>query len=153
MSERIGAAAAGQGGSGSEPSGGEGPQDAVGSSGVRVLVVEDDASVRDHAVRLVRNLGYTVREAADGHEALRLLIEDPRCDILFSDVVMPGMSGGQLAQAAKLMLPRLAVVFVTGHHADPLVEQLRREGAAAVLPKPYRRQAVASALQRALERR
>ena len=113
----------------------------------RVLVVEDDAPVRAHAVRLIRQLGYAVRDAGSGAEALRMLAGDPRCDILFSDVVMPGMSGGELAEAARLILPRLAIVFVTGHHADPGVERLRREERVVVLMKPYRREAVAQALR------
>jgi CheY-like chemotaxis protein len=118
----------------------------------RILVVEDDPPVRAHAERLLRGLGYAVRAAGSGDEALRLLAEEPRCDLLFTDVVMPGMSGGRLAQAARLLVPELPVIFVTGHSADPLVEQLRREGAALLLQKPYRRQHVAQALDRALGR-
>jgi CheY-like chemotaxis protein len=124
-----------------------GPAPAVAA---RVLVVEDDAPVRDHAVRVVRSLGYEVRAAASGAEALRLLAEDLRCDLLLTDVVMPGMSGGQLAQAVRMLLPGLPVVFVTGHNADAAVEQMRRDGGAILLPKPYRRHALASALGAAL---
>jgi CheY-like chemotaxis protein len=116
----------------------------------RILVVEDDAPVRDHAVRVVRSLGYEVRAAASGAEALRLLAEDLRCDLLLTDVVMPGMSGGQLAQAVRMLLPGLPVVFVTGHNADAAVEQMRRDGGAILLPKPYRRHALASALRAGL---
>lgn len=117
---------------------------------LRILVVEDDDPVRDHAVRVVRSLGYEVRAARDAQEALRLLAEDLRCDLLFTDVVMPGMSGGQLAQAVRMLIPSLPVVFVTGHNSDAAVEQLRREGGAILLPKPYRRQALAAALRTAL---
>jgi len=123
----------------------------TGAPGLRVLVVEDDAPVREHALRLVRGLGYEVCEAGSGAEALRLLARDPRCDILFTDVVMPGMSGGELASAARLLIPGLAVVFMTGHHADPVVEAMRREGSAIVLTKPYRRQAAADALRLAVD--
>jgi CheY-like chemotaxis protein len=119
--------------------------------GLRVLVVEDDPPVREHAVRLVRGLGYTVRCASGGQEALRMLASDPNCDILFSDVMMPGLSGGELARTARLLLPRLAVVFVTGHHEDAAVESLQREGSVIVLAKPYRRQVVADALRHSLE--
>jgi CheY-like chemotaxis protein len=116
----------------------------------RILVVEDDDPVRDHAVRVVRSLGYEVRAARDAQDALRLLAEDLRCDPLFTDVVMPGMSGGQLAQAVRMLIPGLPVVFVTGHNSDAAVEQLRRDGGAILLPKPYRRQALAAALRSAL---
>lgn len=120
---------------------------------LRVLVVEDDGPVREHAIRVVRSFGYDVRAASSGPEALRLLAEDIRCDLLLTDVVMPGMSGGQLAQAVRMLIPDLPVVFVTGHNADSAVEQLRRDGGAVLLPKPYRRQALAAALQTALDRR
>ena len=120
---------------------------------LRVLVVEDDGPVREHAARLLRALGHAVRAAEDGPEALRLLAADPRCDILFSDVVMPGMGGGELAEAARRRLPGLGVVFVTGHNEDPVVERMRREGSAVLLTKPYRRQAVAEALRAAAPRR
>jgi CheY-like chemotaxis protein len=120
---------------------------------MRVLVVEDDACVREHTLRLIRGLGHIVRHACDGTDALRVLSSDPRCDILFSDIVMPGMSGGQLALAARLMVPQIAIVFVTGYHSDPHAERLNREGTASVLSKPYRRVAVETALQRAIQNR
>jgi CheY-like chemotaxis protein len=119
---------------------------------IRVLVVEDDGPVREHAVRVVRSFGYEVRAASGGAEALRLLAEDMRCDLLLTDVVMPGMSGGQLAQAVRMLIPDIPVVFVTGHNADAAVEQLRRDGGAVLLPKPYRRHALAAALDTALGR-
>ncbi len=120
------------------------------AAGIHVLIVEDDDPVRDHAVRVVRSLGYRVREARSGPEALHLLSQDLRCDLLLTDVVMPGMSGGQLAQAVRVLIPSVPVVFVTGHNSDADVEQLRREGGALLLPKPYRRQALADALRAAL---
>lgn len=116
-----------------------------------VLVVDDDLAVRTHAVRLVLGLGYGVRPASSGPEALRLLTENPRCHALFTDVRMPGMSGGQLALAARQMVPDLPVIFATGFSDDPVVEQLRAAGLAVVLHKPYRRRAVADALRQALE--
>lgn len=118
---------------------------------LRVLVVEDDSHVRDYAVRLLNSLGYAVRSASTGQEALGMLASDPTCDILFSDVVMPGLSGGELTRTARLLLPRLAVVLVTGHHEDAVVESLQREGTVILLSKPYRRQIVADALRRCLE--
>jgi CheY-like chemotaxis protein len=117
-----------------------------------VLVVEDDAPVRELTVRTVQALGYAVRAARGGPEALQMLSADLRCDLLLTDVVMPGMSGGQLARAARMLLPDLPVVFVTGHNADPLVEQLRRDGGAVLLAKPFRRRALAAALAQALFR-
>ncbi|MFC0385110.1 response regulator [Muricoccus vinaceus] len=120
---------------------------------LRVLVVEDDGPVREHAARLMRALGHAVREAGAGTEALQLLADDPGCDLLFSDVVMPDMGGGELAEAARRRLPGLGIVFVTGHHEDPVVERMRREGSAVVLTKPYRCGAVAEAVRMAVDGR
>ncbi len=120
-------------------------------SGVlHVLVVEDNQPVRAHALRVVASLGHIVAAASDGREALALLAGDTRCDLLMTDVVMPGMSGGQLAHAARLLRPNLPVLFVTGHTEDPMVEQLRREGLAVVLLKPYRRAALRDAIGKAV---
>ncbi|MBU8537338.1 response regulator [Falsiroseomonas tokyonensis] len=120
------------------------------SATVRVLVVEDDEPVRSHIVRIVTALGFRVRTAGSGMDALQALSADLRCDLLVTDVVMPRMSGGQLAQAARLLSPGLPVVFVTAHNVDPIVEQLCRDGRAVMLPKPFRRQMLVAALMQAL---
>jgi len=121
-----------------------------GPSALHVMVVEDDAAVRAHALRVVSGLGHQVQVADGADAALAMLAAGGRCDLLMTDVVMPGMSGGRLALAARAMRPNLPVLFVTGHSDDPLVAQLRQEGAAVVLFKPYRRAALADAIRRAI---
>jgi CheY-like chemotaxis protein len=117
----------------------------------RVLAVEDDPLVRDYVVATLRSLGYEVREACSGAEALAILESGERFDLLFTDVVMPGrLGGGELAVRAAEIDPRLRVLFTSGYTQDQMVAQQRLSGQAQVLSKPYRRAELAEALRRAL---
>ena len=81
-----------------------------------ILVVEDDADVRAYTVEIVRELGYRVYEAPDGPAALRLLEgAGAKVDLLFTDVVMPGMSGRELAARARAKWPALKVLLTSGY--------------------------------------
>ena len=66
-----------------------------------MLVVEDEERVRQVSVDALRELGYTVLQAADAHQALAVLALQPEIDLLFTDVVMPDMNGRQLAAKAR----------------------------------------------------
>jgi CheY-like chemotaxis protein len=101
-----------------------------------ILVVDDDADVRSLAAAVVKELGYGVRTAADGGEALRVLREDRSVDLLFTDVVMPGdLSGFALARRAKALRPELRVIYATGYF-DGVPEAASIHG--PILSKPYR---------------
>ena len=81
-----------------------------------ILVVEDDADVRAFVTGQLSDLGYRVIEAADGPQAQRILDSDQPIDLLFTDVVMPGgMTGRQLADAARARRPGLKAVFTSGY--------------------------------------
>ncbi|MCW5751221.1 MAG: response regulator [Alphaproteobacteria bacterium] len=124
---------------------------AVPRHGARILVVEDDALVREHVGNQLRALGHTVSMAADGGEALRLLRRGIECDLLFTDMVMPGgMDGRQLLAAARAERPRLKVVLTSGHSGPLLAEQGRLVPDAVFLAKPYRVRELTEALERAL---
>lgn len=108
-------------------------------TGERILVVEDDPLVRDHVARQLRAVGYCIVLAADGAEALGRLHDEPRFDLLFTDVVMPGgMDGQELARQAKAIKTDLKVLFTSGFLGtlDAEIEI----SPAQWLPKPYRRQ-------------
>ncbi|SDC97417.1 PAS domain S-box-containing protein [Sphingomonas sp. YR710] len=79
-----------------------------------VLVVEDDASVRHLSVSSLSELGYHVHEAADGPAALRLIEEQP-IDLIFTDMVMPGMSGLELARSVRSARPDIHILFTSGY--------------------------------------
>jgi len=118
-----------------------------------ILLVEDDAGVRQVAVEALETLGYTVLVAHDGAEALGVLRRGDRIDLLFSDVVLPGaLNGFELAEEARRLRRGLPVLLTSGYAASEL--QKRRPGAPLepVLDKPYRREDLASAIRRVLDR-
>jgi signal transduction histidine kinase/ActR/RegA family two-component response regulator len=103
-----------------------------------VLVVEDNALVRTTAVELLRVRGYTVFEAANGPDALRLMADrERRIDLLVTDVVMPEMSGKELAVELQRRQPGLAVLYVSGYTADEIVHHGVLEDGIFFLQKPY----------------
>ena len=82
----------------------------------RILFVEDEAVVRGIAVRLLRERGYEVIEAADGEEALALAEEHAGAiDLMISDVIMPGLDGPSLLKAARPFLGDAPVMFISGY--------------------------------------
>ena len=120
----------------------------------RVLLVEDDDLVRRHAAALLKSLGYTVSVAADGHEALALMRNGERFDLLFTDVVMPGgLNGRQVAEEAERLQPGLPVLFTSGYTDTAMVEHGHLPPGVQLLPKPYRRQDLARKLREILARR
>jgi len=114
-----------------------------------ILVVEDDPHVRTHVVGLLGRLGYVVLTAESGDEALRHLADGARVDLLFTDMVMPGMSGWELARRARALMPRLRVLYTSGYPVDTI--DGAGNGAADILLKPYRKSVLAQRLRRALE--
>jgi PAS domain S-box-containing protein len=113
----------------------------------RVLVVEDQDPVRRQAVRILDAHGYTVRDAPSADEALAAW--EP-VDVLVTDVVMPGMSGQQLAGHARERTPGLRVVFMSGHTDDVLVREGARQGDIAFVQKPFTRDSLLRAVEEAL---
>lgn len=109
----------------------------TGSTDERILVVEDEAGVRRYTVEALRELGYTVRHAASGEEAIRLLSQMGEVTLLFTDVVMPGMSGRQLADAARINQPGLKVLFTTGYTQNAIVHNGVLDQDAELISKPF----------------
>ncbi|MEW5687952.1 MAG: response regulator [Pseudomonadota bacterium] len=103
-----------------------------------VLVVEDDDDVRAYTVECLRELDYRVLEAHDGPSALRLLERrgEP-IDLLFSDVVMPGMSGRDLAEAARAIQPNLRVLYTSGYTRNAIVHAGRLDPGVELIVKPF----------------
>lgn len=95
------------------------PFHANGESGLRVLVVEDEPMVREIAVQELIDAGYEVVEAASGDEALGRIGAEPRIDVLFTDIRMPGATDGwQLAERFRAAQPNLLVLYATGFAAS-----------------------------------
>ncbi len=113
-----------------------------------VLVVDDDAAVRASLVEMLRSLGYCVLEAPHGRAGLEVLQQTPRPHVMIVDYVMPGMSGAEVALAARHAHPGLPILFSTGY-ADTAALQ----GALAdvpVLRKPFRLADLASSVAASL---
>jgi PAS domain S-box-containing protein len=103
-----------------------------------ILLVEDDETVRTLAQRVLTEQGYRVLPARDGEEALALgQAHGGPLHLLVTDVVMPRMSGPELAQALTARLPNLHVLYVSGYMDDAIVRHGLIEASAAFLPKPY----------------
>ncbi|MGI4796369.1 MAG: ATP-binding protein [Janthinobacterium lividum] len=109
----------------------------AGSRDQVILVVEDEARVREMTVASLRELGYTVIHADSAVAALRQLDEHPALSLLFTDVVMPDMNGRQLAEEATRRQPGLKVLFTTGYTQDAVVHNGVLEPGMQLLPKPF----------------
>ena len=105
--------------------------------GEAVMVVEDDAAVRLMSVDLLESFGYRVFAAADGVQALDLLGRNPEVTLLFTDIVMPEMSGRMVADRALALRPDLKVLFTTGYTRNAVVHNGTLDPGVAFLPKPF----------------
>ncbi|MDP3492037.1 MAG: CHASE3 domain-containing protein [Hyphomonadaceae bacterium] len=102
-----------------------------------ILVVEDEARLREVTCTGLRDLGYNVLEAPDGAEALKVLASRPEIQCLFTDIVMPGMTGRQLADAALVQKPNLKVLYTTGYTRNAVVHNGVLDPGVNFLPKPF----------------
>jgi CheY-like chemotaxis protein len=108
-----------------------------------VLVVEDEAAVRQALERVLEAEGYTVLTAANGAEALETF--DKRKDeieLLITDIVMPAMSGRALAEQCRALRKSLKVIYVTGYTRDSLLSQQTFEDSTQFIEKPFTREGV-----------
>jgi len=99
-----------------------------------ILLVEDDHDVRAYVVEILRDLHYRVLEAHDAGSALGLIERnDIQVDLLLTDIVLPGMNGGQLAKEVKARRPEARVLFMTGYSPSALAHQWPRDASAETL--------------------
>ena len=114
------------------------PEVPTGQSRGTILLVEDEAAVREATKRMLRKFGFTVIEAKDGEEALRLWQRDgDSVDVVLTDVVMPIMGGAALARVLRERSPDLRVVFMSGYTQGTLEPSVMDEAATRFLPKPF----------------
>jgi CheY-like chemotaxis protein len=104
-----------------------------------VLLVDDDDGVLETTSELMQTLGYCVLTASNGYEALEVLREYNQVEVLFSDILMPGMDGERLAQAACALRPGLHVVLTSGGDGP--------RSDCTFVPKPYHAADLLAALQ------
>jgi len=118
------------------------PADA-GSSGIErgdesILIVEDDALVREYVVTQIRSLGYATLAASNATEALAIINGSERIDLLFTDVIIPGgMNGRQVATEAVRLRPELKILYTSGYTENAIVHHGRLDAGVLLLAKPY----------------
>ncbi|MGF0237644.1 ATP-binding protein [Rhodococcus sp. IEGM1300] len=111
----------------------------------KILVVEDNEAVRGTAVELLREEGYQVLTAANGDAAMQMLLDGEPVDLIFTDVVMPGLiKSSDLAAWAKVQNPPVAVLFTSGHTRDIISRNHQLSPDTFLLSKPYGPQALLS---------
>jgi CheY-like chemotaxis protein len=120
----------------------------------RILVVEDDDKVRGLVVRILRQCGYEVLEAASpGHGAILAGDYSGSIDLLLADVVMPEMSGPELAEHIDAAGRGMEVVFISGHARDMLDKHKLDDQNFVLLQKPFSPEALAQVVRRALDKK
>ena len=116
-----------------------------------IMVVEDDALVRNFVSGQLQSLGYRTVGAANGPAALSLIEDGQAFDLLFTDVIMPGgMSGRDLAEQVRKRRPGIKVLYTSGYTDSAIVHQGRLDPGVLLLTKPYRKSQLATMIRRAL---
>ncbi|MEW5851899.1 MAG: GAF domain-containing protein [Myxococcota bacterium] len=127
---------------------------AASATGARVLVVEDEESIRDILADMLRTAEHHVVTAHDGPSGLQQLDElmaGAGVDVVFTDLGMPGMSGWEVASAVHQRYPGLPVGLITGWGASLDVDKMKSHGVDLVIPKPFRFEQLTSVVAEAME--
>ena len=131
------------------------PGESVRDSGARytetILVVEDDDRVRAISAETLRDLGYSVIEAASAREAIRKIENGAKPDLLFTDVVMPEMTGSELASELLKRQPGLKVLYTTGYTRNAIVHNGVLDARTHLLSKPFHIEDLASKVRDLLD--
>ena len=118
-----------------------------------ILVVEDDADLRETVVTTLTQLGYRALAADNAAAALRILAGPESIDLLFTDVMMPGgVLGPALAKRARELRPEINVLFTTGYAETTVLAGAAGVTAAEVITKPYRNEDLATRIRYVLDR-
>ncbi len=121
------------------------------SKGV-LLLVEDDAANRASVASILEKEGFLVRQAEDGQKALDLFRREP-CDLILTDLKMPGMDGIDLLKAARVLQPEIEVVLMTAHGTIETAVEAMKEGAYDFIAKPFKRAALLRTIDKVMEKR
>lgn len=115
-----------------------------------ILVVEDEPAVRSLTAAHLKDAGYTVIEASDGKTALEVLANGMRVDLLLTDIVMPGMNGRKLADAALQDQPNMRVLFMTGFTRNAVVHNGVVDQGVTLITKPFTSDELCGVVQKLL---
>jgi PAS domain S-box-containing protein len=118
----------------------------------RILIVEDDESLREVPVFFLQDQGYEVVEAENGKEAIKLLKDDSPFDLLFTDIVLPGgMNGVEIAEQAKQIQPNIKFLYTTGYTENAIIHQGQLGAGANLINKPYQRAELLERVRKVLD--
>ena len=118
-----------------------------------ILVVEDDADLRAYVSELLRDLNYRVVAASSAQAALTILLqEEPKVDLLLTDVVMPGINGRELGRRAQQIRPGVKILYMTGYSRNAVVHQGRLDEGVELLEKPISQAKLALRVREILDR-
>ena len=116
-----------------------------------ILLVEDNADVREYARDVLLELGYGVLDAANVQEALRVVAKKPRISLVFTDVVLGDLNGRVLADKVRQIYPAVPVLFTTGYTRNAIVHQGRLDPDVHLLNKPFTQQDLARKVRELLD--
>jgi len=126
-------------------------QAAVRAGTETILLVEDEPGVRQLVREMLLRLGYTILEAGSGAEALRIFERHQGINLLLTDVIMPQMSGRDLAERLRSLQPSLKVLYMSGYTDDMLAHHGVLEPNVFLLPKPFAPDELAAKLREVLD--
>jgi CheY-like chemotaxis protein len=120
-------------------------------TGVTILIVDDEPTVRILLTEVLGDLGYTLIEAADSVAGLKVLRSDVHIDLLITDVGLPGgMNGRQMTDAGREVRPGLKTLFITGYAENAAIDNAYLESGMLVLTKPFAIEALVSRVRELL---
>lgn len=127
------------------------PHASAGGSGT-LLLVEADAAIREPAAQLLQKAGYTVLEAGNGFDAMRIICERDAIQLLICDVALPGISGGEVAQRVRAKWPGTPVLYMSGD-GDRARTVADADPGAVILQKPFTQATLTRKVRQQLDRR
>ncbi|MGH7355484.1 MAG: response regulator [Candidatus Rokuibacteriota bacterium] len=115
----------------------------------RILIVDDAGPVVVLCVNVLQALGYAVKGANRGEQAVEIMRKEP-FDLMVLDYKMPGMSGFEVYEQAKQLHPQMSVILVTGHGTPDILNEAHRLGFKAILLKPFTSDELRSTVEKVL---
>ena len=115
-----------------------------------ILIVDDDAGVRESLNKVLSKEGYQILEAEDGEKALNICRQQ-LVHVIITDLRMPGMDGVELLKAVKLLLPDVAVIMMTAYGSVEKAVEALKQGASDFILKPFKRIEIEKAIKKAIE--
>ena len=117
-----------------------------------LLVVEDDDSVREFTMRLLRSLGYKVLSAPDGQKGLELFkSQASQINMIITDMIMPNMTGRQFVEAVRQIDGNMKIMFVSGYSPDDTTDGMAIGDSVAFFQKPYTRDELSKKIRDVLD--